>query len=145
MIYRLTVLDLTRVDKYGSSLIPPALARVNRQLRDEVVPIYYRETKFLITLYNVPGPASEAFRHRCTLTTHFFPLIRSLHSRFDKIDTEPFDLMDWIMKIGERPDFLWWQGLHAYLMTTTWALYLRPCAPDWIFLEEGIARTWYSY
>ncbi|KAI0518008.1 hypothetical protein F5B22DRAFT_645255 [Xylaria bambusicola] len=146
MIYRFAVLDATHGDSYGSTLVPPALARVNRQLRDEVIPIYYGETKFVITVQTTVGLDWDVFRHRCTVATRFFPLIRSLHSKFEFLGVRrDYDLMDWIMKIGERPDLLSWQGLHGYLMMTTWALYLRPSARDWNFLEDGVAKAWYSH
>ncbi|KAI1362256.1 hypothetical protein F5Y08DRAFT_341804 [Xylaria arbuscula] len=102
-----TVLE-ARYDKHGSSLMPPPLARVSRQLRHEVIPIYYSKNKFCITIPTTLGSAHAAFITRCNFVKEFFPLIRSLHSVLDRMSMQPVDMMDWVTKIGERPDLSEW-------------------------------------
>lgn len=101
-------IQTSRYDRYGSSLLPPPLARVNRQLRHEVIPIYYEKNKFSIAIPICLGPAIRAFTHRCNLSKKYFPLMRSLHATLDAMCMEPIDMMDWILKLGERPDLSQW-------------------------------------
>lgn len=60
------------------SLVPPNLARVNRQLRQEVRPVYYRGNEFWVQLPTCQDHIRDSFFAQCMIAVDFLPLIRSL-------------------------------------------------------------------
>ncbi|KAI1127590.1 hypothetical protein F5Y10DRAFT_266011 [Nemania abortiva] len=63
---------------FTRNLIPPSLARVNRQLRKEVTHEYYSKNEFWIQIPTRKDHVHDDFVSQCEIAAEFLPLIRSL-------------------------------------------------------------------
>ncbi|KAI1126957.1 hypothetical protein F5Y10DRAFT_293300 [Nemania abortiva] len=78
VIQRVTGSRFSPDSGFTRSLIPPNLARVNRKLRQEVIPEYYRKNEFWIELPVIKDRLHDKFLAQCRIAVDFLPLIRSL-------------------------------------------------------------------
>ncbi|KAI1303780.1 hypothetical protein F5Y03DRAFT_359047 [Xylaria venustula] len=84
-VYRFT---FQTADGFIHHLLPPPLARVNRLMRNEVLPEYYEKNKFHIQLPYQVNAYFCAYHVRCDLVAQFIPMIKMLRVKI--VGTEWF-------------------------------------------------------
>ncbi|KAJ8122325.1 hypothetical protein ONZ43_g1454 [Nemania bipapillata] len=63
---------------FTRNLVPPNLAQVNKQLRDEVCDVYYRKNEFWIEVPVTRNHIYKSFFAQCQIAEEYLPLIKSL-------------------------------------------------------------------
>ncbi|KAI1113060.1 hypothetical protein F5Y14DRAFT_452469 [Nemania sp. NC0429] len=78
---------------FTRTLVPPSLARVNKQLRHEVLTEYYRQNQFWIDIPLVSGPGYLNFMAQCTMYQEYLPLIKTLRCEARVAPSEDWSLV----------------------------------------------------
>ncbi|KAJ8132037.1 hypothetical protein O1611_g1586 [Lasiodiplodia mahajangana] len=141
-VYEFTVIQYVtgpRTDPrsgFTRTLIPPNLARVNRQIRQEVVHVYYPKNEFWIEVPVIKNHVYERFFAQCELAADFLPLIKSLCCEAYLVPDGDWSVVYY--NTESVPDSRWLRGGEQELKShkVDWASPPDSCESFWVMLRD---------